>query len=134
MTKLVLSRPGESVGIKPDQHIVIIGLPDWQDVIKGHLQHAFGGSKPIIECPEPDEVISQLGQFKPNLLIITNLDPERSLTLQQIVENSTIPRKNIVVLCDQVTRSKAELLGVRVIASKFELGKNLIPVVQELLS
>lgn len=134
MQKLVLSKQGESIDIKPGQHIVIIGGRDWQNVIKEHLQLAFSDSKPVIECPELSKVISQLGQLEPNLLIITNFDLKCSLTLQQIIESSTVPRKNIVVLCDQFTKRKVEPMGVRVIDSKFELEKNLIPVVQELLS
>ncbi len=101
---------------------------------KEHIQLAFGGSRPIIECPELDEVISRLGQLEPNLLIISNFNLKCSLTLQQIIENSTVPRSNIVVLCSPVTIPKVEFLGVRIIDTKFEIGKNLIPVVQELLS
>ena len=134
MVKIVFNKRRESVGIKQGQHIVIIGMPDWQNIIKEHIQLAFGGSRPIIECPELDEVISRLGQLEPNLLIISNFNLKCSLTLQQIIENSTVPRSNIVVLCSPVTIPKVEFLGVRIIDTKFEIGKNLIPVVQELLS
>jgi len=111
--KLVLSKQGESVDIKPGQHIVIIGMRNWQDIIEGHLRVAFGNSEPIIKCPALDGIISQLGQLEPSLLIISNFDLKCSLTLRQIIEKSTVPLK--------------------VIDSKFKLEKNLIPVVRELL-
>lgn len=132
--KLIITKPGESPSIKHGKHIVIIGMPDWQSIIKEYIQLAFGDTKPIIECPELDRVIFQLGQIEPNLLIITNFNLRCSLTLQQMIEESTVPLRNILVLCDKSTRPEVEPLGVRVIVSKFEPEKNLIPVVQELLS
>jgi len=134
VTKVTIKKGEDSIKIKRGKHIVIIGMPGWQITIKDLLQQAFESSHPLIECPNVDKVMSQLSQLEPNLLIITNFDLKCSLTLQEIIEKSTVKRKNIVVLCEQDTQHKVLPLGVIVIPSKFHLNDSLIPVVQDLLS
>lgn len=118
-------------GPKTQPHIVVIGWPNWQSIVRNFLIEIFKSIQPIVETPNFLEVENQLGQLEPNLVIVTNYQLGLDLTLEKIL--ALVPPEHVVIMCDKFTVDKARSKGVNVTATKDKLPQNLLPIVWDIL-
>jgi len=132
MGTLVLKRTIKSKDTsKKNPHIVIVGQKDWQNIVFKFLEAFLTYKQPMIKMPNSAEVEYCLGQFEPNLVIVTNYSLEDGLTLEKIL--SKVPATSVVVMCDKFTIDKVRPMGVHYTETKNHVGKNLIPIVKQIL-